>query len=168
MNIVYWITGLSGAGKSTIGQRLVNRLKKKSRPVVFLDGDVLRSVLGIDENYSYEARKKVAFIYCRLCKMLVGQNLDVVIATVSMFHDCHDWNHKNFDHYFEIYIRSPIEILRNRDQKGLFSQGCKEVVGVDIPAEEPINPHIVLDNNGKLSAEEMVEEILNTLTEKSI
>ncbi|MCB9092553.1 MAG: adenylyl-sulfate kinase [Halobacteriovoraceae bacterium] len=168
MGILYWITGLAGAGKSTIAQSLVSRLKMESRSVVFLDGDVLRNMLGIEEDYSYKARKRIAFTYCRLCKMLVDQNLDVVIATISMFHDCQNWNRKNFARYFEIYVRVPMKVLRKRNQKSLFSQGCKDVVGVDIPAEEPTNPHIVLDNNGNRSAEEMVEEILNNLKEKSI
>lgn len=163
---VFWITGLAGAGKSTIGRLFVNRLKKTHEKVLLLDGDELRAVLGIEENYSYEERKKIAFTYCRLCKMLADQGFDIVIATVSMFHECHQWNREYQSHYYEIYLRVPKEVLIQRNQKDLFSKRSKNVVGIDIPFEEPQEPHLVLENHGELTPEQAEEQLYQFIFEK--
>lgn len=168
MGNVYWITGLPGAGKSTIGGILVQRLKQELRPVVFLDGDTLRETLGIVGQYTYDERRKIAGTYSRLCRMLSNQGLDVVIATVSMFHECHQWNRKHLSNYYEIYIRLPMEIIKKRNQKNLFSKGAKNVVGLDIPLEEPLDPDIIIENTGERSPEEEVDRIINTLMEKTL
>lgn len=158
---VIWITGLSGSGKSTLGNRFYQRLKKKMDHVVFLDGDELRSALGVVGNYSYDERKKLSFFYCRLCKMLAEQGCNVVIATISMFHECRKWNRENQPHYFEIYLRVPIEILKRRDHKSLFSSVGQNIVGYDIPFEEPLEADVILDNFGDLSPDTLEEELFS-------
>lgn len=164
MGHVFWITGLPGSGKTSISRLFYNRLRATKENVVLLDGDELRSVLGIAGHYSYEERKQVAFIYCRLCKMLADQGITIVIATVSMFHDCHSWNREMLSHYHEIYLRTPKEILLQRNQKGLFSAGVQNVVGADIPFEEPRQPDLILENNGDFSTEEMEEQLNASIT----
>jgi len=159
---VFWFTGLSGAGKSTISCLFVKRLKKNHDNVVYLDGDEIRSVLGVDGDYAYAERKKLAFIYCRLCKMLADQGHDVVIATISMFHECQKWNRENQCRYYEIYLRAPHEVLKNR-RPHLFSSKSKNIVGIDILFEEPKEPDIVLDNPGDRSPEEIEEELYQRL-----
>ena len=101
MNRVYWITGLSGAGKTTIGKKLYERLKEKNCNIVFLDGDILREVFGGDLGYSREERVKCAMRYARLCKMLVEQGLDVICCTISMFDSVREWNRKNIKGYID-------------------------------------------------------------------
>jgi len=155
---IFWVTGLSGAGKTTISRLLFNRLKKHKENSVFLDGDELRSVLG-SEGYCYEERKKLAFTYSRLCKLLADQGCDVVIATVSMFHECHEWNRKHQPHYKEIYLRVPIEVLIQRNQKNLFLSNSQNVVGIDVKFEEPKNPDVILENHGSLYPKKAVEQL---------
>lgn len=163
---VYWITGLSGAGKSTVSYLFFKRLKKMKENVILLDGDKLRSALGVEANYTYEERKKLALTYCRLCKMLVEQGCDVIIATVSMFHECHRWNRENQPHYYEVYLRVPLKVLAERDQKNLFSNAIKHVVGVDIPFEEPIDPDLIIENYGDISPEMAEEELYQCIINK--
>ena len=119
---LYWITGLSGAGKTTIGTLLYSHLKKNKDNVIFLDGDALRKIFGVTDKYSISERKILAMSYSRLCKYFVEQNIDVVIATISMFHEVREWNCKNIENYNEIYIKVPIQTLINRDQKKLYVQ----------------------------------------------
>ena len=78
MGCVYWLTGLSGAGKTTIGRILYKRLCEKRDGVVFLDGDDLRAVFGNDLGYTAQDRKKSAMRNARLCGLLAGQGLVVV------------------------------------------------------------------------------------------
>lgn len=70
MEEVYWITGLSGAGKTTIGKLLYQKLKQNFPNTVFLDGDVMREVFGADLGYTESERRKCAMRYARLCAML--------------------------------------------------------------------------------------------------
>ena len=73
MCYVYWITGLSGAGKTSVGKLLYETMKQKYPNTVFLDGDVLREVFGNDLGYTREERIKCAMRYTRLCKMQLEQ-----------------------------------------------------------------------------------------------
>ncbi len=164
---VFWITGLSGSGKTTISRLFYKRLKSEKREVVLLDGDELRVVLGIAANYSYEERRRLAFIYCRLCKMLADQGHDVVIATISMFYECHQWNRSNQSYYYEIYLRASMQVLKKRNQKNLFSGKNCSIVGVDISFEEPQNPDIILDNEGDASPEEIEEHLYRYITHET-
>lgn len=162
---VYWITGLSGAGKTTIGKLLYNRIKDKKDNVIFLDGDVLREVYQT-KDYSNEGRLNLALQHGRLCKMLSEQGIDVVICVIAMYDECRQWNHDNIENYHEIYLRVSIDELIRRDQKQLYSRVLKKeisnVMGMDIPFEEPKNPEVIIDNNGN----ESPEQIINKISEK--
>lgn len=164
---VFWVTGLSGAGKTTIGHLFYEYLKKQNNHVVFLDGDILREVLGNDLGHTLADRKKSAERNSRMCKMLAEQGIDVVCATISMFHDSRDWNRKNILNYKEIYIQVPIEVLIERDQKELYSRALrgevKNIMGVDLEIEEPLGPDVVLKNDGSKKAIELVEELIKKL-----
>lgn len=159
---VYWITGLSGAGKTTIGSRLYADIKKVKDNVVFLDGDALREIYQ-DDNYSGEGRKKLASQHGRLCRMLSEQGIDVVICVIAMFDECRKWNRESISNYKEIYLYADMSELIRRDQKKLYSRALKKeisnVMGIDISFEEPKFPDIIIDNSGQKTPEEVVEEI---------
>ena len=157
---VYWITGLSGAGKTTIGKLWYGELKKEGFPVVFLDGDTLRQVFGDDLGYTRSDRRKSAMRNARLCALLSEQGIDVVCCTISMFDSVRDWNRKHIPGYVEVYIRVTPETLYRRDQKGLYSGG-ENVAGVHFDVEEPKCPDLVLINDGEKSPEEQIELLRN-------
>ena len=83
---VFWITGLSGAGKTSVGRQLSARLRAAGRAVIFLDGDALRAVVAQDLGYSESNRRRSAMRNARLCRLLAEQGSDVVCATISLFH----------------------------------------------------------------------------------
>lgn len=163
MGTVYWITGLSGAGKTTIGKLFYTKMKEKYLNTVFLDGDMLRKVFGDDLGYTEEERRKCAMRYSRLCAMLQEQGMNVVCCTISMFDSVREWNRQNIHNYKEIYVKASMETLQKRDQKGLYSgatkESNKEVVGIHMDIEEPRCPDLILQNDGEKTPQEQSEEI---------
>tara|TARA_Y100000589_G_C27185161_1_gene642337 strand:- start:188 stop:853 length:666 start_codon:yes stop_codon:yes gene_type:complete len=165
---LYWITGLAGAGKTSIGKILYKHIKKKFKNTIFLDGDVLRAVLGYEYiNYDKTSRKNVAMKYSRLSKLFTDQGINVIFATISMFDSVRAWNRKNIDNYVEIYLKVPIDKLISRDKKQLFSNAIKKekqnVVGIDIKIEEPKSPDIILENNEQVNIDNLSADLINKL-----
>ena len=159
MGRVFWITGLSGAGKTTIGYLLYTKLKIQKNSIVFLDGDELRKIFGNDLGYSKEDRLKSAIRNSRLCKLLSDQGIDVICCTISMFDTIREWNRQNIKNYFEIYLDVSLETLK--DRKNIYRENNNDIVGINVLAEIPKNPDIVLDNNGDFSPIEQVKKILS-------
>ena len=168
---VFWITGLSGSGKTSVGGELWRRLRASGRPVIFLDGDALRAAIAEDLGHSADNRRLSAMRNARLCRLLASQGADVVCATISMFHEVQRWNRENISGYREIYLRVPLDELRRRDSKGIYAAGqrgdAQDIVGVDVPAEFPEAPDLVLDNYGELDIATAVERILAACTERN-
>ena len=162
---LYWITGLPGAGKTSVGRALCTLLRQQKPNVVFLDGDMVRVIQGAaPDAYSPEQRLHLALGYGRLCQALTNQGIDVVFATVSFFEEVWQWNRENIPAYHETYLKVDRETLFTRDQKGLYSGALKgeatNVVGVDLKLPEPSAPHLTLANNGDRSPADIAAEIL--------
>ena len=155
---VYFFTGLSGAGKTTIGGLFHQRLKARKPNVVCLDGDQSRPVFVEDIGYTPEDRLRGAKRVFRVCKMLADQGIDVVCCSISMFSEVREWNRQNIENYKEIYIKVKKETLLKRNQKGLYTSG-KNVVGVDLPFDEPQFSDVVVENDGLETPETIVSRL---------
>lgn len=155
---VYFFTGLAGAGKTTIGGLFYRELKEQKPNVFLADGDQTRSIFG-RSGYSTEARKDAARRGFRLWRELAEQGIDVVVCSIAMYREIQQWNRENIENYREIYIRVTRETLYRRDQKQLYSSGRKEVVGVDLPYDEPEDADVVVQNDGQETPEEIVSRL---------
>ena len=161
---VYFFTGLAGAGKTTIGGLFYQRLKARKNDLVLLDGDQLRRLsFNKHSGYSTEERRAGAFYNFEMCKMLADQGIDVVLCSISMYSDARSWARENIENYREIYVKVSRDTLYRRDQKGLYSSGMKNVVGVDLLCEEPEHSDFIVENDGQESPEEIVERLERTL-----
>jgi cytidine diphosphoramidate kinase len=154
---VWWITGLSGAGKSTISQIVRDGLVRRGRSTLLLDGDMLRAVLGESGAHGPDDRCRLAMTYARLAREVAAQGIDAVCGTISMFQSVRDWNRAHIPHYREIYLRVPISELERRDTRGIYARSRRgeeaNVVGIDMRFEEPVAPDLVIDNVGIAPAE---------------
>lgn len=161
--ILYWITGLSGAGKTTIGNRLFYELREKHDNVVLLDGDILKNIVSDKVEYDEDARRKRAMQYAHICQMLTNQDMIVICCTIAMYDEVRAWNRNNNKRYVEVFLDVPFEILRERDQKGLYTayenEEIENLVGIK-NAELPRNPDIVICNDGKETLQSIVQKIL--------
>ena len=156
---VYFFTGLVGAGKTTIGGLFYRKMKERKNDILLFDGDQIRGVFGRG-GYSTEDRKDSARRGFRLYKILTEQGVDVVCCSIAMYDDIRQWNRENLSNYKEIYIKVPMDILYQRDQKGLYSSGAKQMVGIDLPWDEPNNADIVIENDGAETPEAIVDRIM--------
>jgi adenylylsulfate kinase len=159
---VYFFTGLSGAGKTTLGTIFYQHLKSVKDNVVILDGDQTRPVFNEDTGYSDEDRRRGAKRTFRVAKMLADQGIDVVVCSMCLYHEIRAWNRENIQKYCEIYVNVTSETLLKRNKKGLYTSG-KNVVGIDLPFEEPISPDVVLHNDGQETPEALVAHLEQTL-----
>ena len=165
---VYFFTGLAGAGKTTVGGLFYRRLKERRPDAVLIDGDQCRTAAGhstvegavlIEDRYTTEARKAGARGTFQYCRRLADEGRDVVICSIAMYSEIRDWNRENIENYREIYVKVTRETLYRRDQKKLYSSGARNVVGVDLPYDEPERPDIVIQNDGEETPEQIVERL---------
>jgi len=160
--ICYWITGLSGAGKTTISLELVKLMRKNHKNVVFLDGDNLRNIFK-NKNYSLSERLSLSYQYSSMTKLLSDQGIHVVIAVMALFHEIHQWNRKHISNYVEVFLDVSLTELERRDPKGLYKNyrlgKISGMAGLDLKADLPIKPDFYFDWNENKN----IVDISNTL-----
>lgn len=167
--MVIWFIGLSGSGKTTLATELFNRLKASVKNLVLLDGDALRVLWGDNPGHDMTGRYINAQRISHLTKFLSDQNIHVVAAVLSIFPQWQRWNRKHIDNYYEVFLDIPIDILKQRDTKKLYSRAEKgeinNVVGIDIDFPKPASPDLVItaeiQDKGVNSNVDMILERLN-------
>jgi adenylylsulfate kinase len=151
--MVIWITGISGTGKSTLGKKLFLEVKRKHTSTIFFDGDKFREIFQNDINYTLKDRDINAVRLTRLVKNLSLQKINIIISANLTNIKFRKWMRRNVKNYYEIYISASLKSLLKRDYKKLYSKAInkkiKNVVGVDLPFNEPKNSDLYLKNNNE-------------------
>src|SRR5713101_6640291 len=163
-----WLTGLSGAGKSTIAQLLEKRLKEYGMKVEVLDGDIVRTHLSKGLGFSREDRdtniKRIAFV----CSLLTRNGVISISAAISPYREVREWARREIGNFIEVYVDCPIEVCRQRDVKGLYKLAdegkIKNFTGVDDPYEKPEHAELVVETDRE-TVEESVARIFARLEE---
>ncbi len=162
---LYWLTGLAGAGKTTIAKELQRILQSRGVPVVLFDGDEVREALQMTGKYSLQDRQWLAKSYAGLSRLVTSQGVHVICATISPFPEVRTWLRENVPGYVEVYVRTSNETVKQRDQKQLYSRSSRgevsDVVGLDIPFSAPELPDIVADNDSGKSPHSIALTIAN-------
>lgn len=165
--LIIWIIGLPNAGKTTVARSLRELLRPLGRPTVILDGDAMRVVMEMESShYDLKSRTSNALRIGRLAHMLSEQDLVVIVAANTVIREVQDYHRRNLPGYFEVYLKSDEATRRGRDQgKRLYERYDRgeidNVLGLDIPAEEPAAPEVCIDvSTGKASPLEAAERIL--------
>jgi ATP sulfurylase/adenylyl-sulfate kinase len=148
---VVWFTGLSGAGKSTIANALMEELGRRGRHVELLDGDEVRTHLSKGLGFSKEDRdtniRRIGYV-----ARLVARSGGVAItAAISPYREVRDEIRSGARGFVEVYVRCPLDTLVERDVKGLYKKALvgeiANFTGVSDPYEEPLHPEVVCDTS---------------------
>jgi len=163
---VIWLTGLSGAGKSTIAQLLQGELETRGRHSEVLDGDEVRTNLSKGLGFSKKDRdtnvRRIGYV-----AGLVARSGGVVIAAaISPYREIRDEIRAKTPGFFEVYVRCPLDELVRRDVKGLYKQAIAGEIanftGISDPYEEPLTPAVTVDSS-ELNPVQAVSRILTGL-----
>jgi len=164
--LVVWFTGLSGAGKTTVADKVNTLLENKGVTVQRLDGDLVRQVLTKDLGFSKEDRdiniERVAFVAELLCKHGV-----IVLATfISPYQRHRELIKSKAINFAEVFVNAPLETCEKRDVKGLYKKArageIKDFTGIDDPYEKPENPDLIL-NTHEEDVDESVKKVIDYL-----
>jgi adenylyl-sulfate kinase len=164
--LTLWLTGLSGAGKSTIAERVAAELRLRGRRVEVLDGDVIRENLSKGLGFSKEDRdtniRRIGFV----AELLARNGVVVIVAAISPYRAVRDEVRGRIDHFVEVHVHCPIEELVRRDVKGLYRRALAGEIanftGVSDPYEEPRTPEITVDTSVE-NVDDSVQRVLAVL-----
>ncbi len=163
-----WFTGMSGSGKTTLARAVERILRDRGLKVEVLDGDVVRTNLSKGLGFSKEDRdtniKRIGFV----CKLLTRNGVVAVGSAISPYREVRDYVRRDIGRFVEVYCRCPLDVLVQRDVKGLYKKALDGEIdnftGISDPYEEPLNPEVVVDTD-KEAPERSVAGIVRKLEE---
>lgn len=160
---VIWLTGLSGAGKTTIANCLIERFKELSVAPVLLDGDEIRKTLRVN-NFDEESRKKHNLYVGYFASLLEKQGNVVIVALISPYKEIRNEVRAMCTNFIEVYVSTNIEICIERDAKGHYKKALsgeiKDFTGISAPYFPPDKPEITIDN-GSMTFSECTDVIFD-------
>jgi adenylylsulfate kinase len=168
---VLWLTGLSGAGKSTIANAVAPSLADRGHRVEVLDGDEVRTNLCQGLGFSREDRDtniaRIGYVAGKLAKHGVA----VVVAAISPYRQARDKVRAGVDNFVEVHVAAPVSTCVERDVKGLYAKALageiKNFTGVSDPYEAPLEPEITLHTERE-TVQESVAAVLAWLEAENL
>ena len=165
--ILFWITGLSGSGKTSIAKNIKNKIEKKHGRTICISGDQIRKMFNL-KGYSKNERLKIGKKYLKLINLIIRQRINVIFAVVGLFHELHKLNRKLFVNYLEIYIKSDFDKIKSKKKKIFYRKKFKNVWGQDIKPQFPRKPDIVIQNNFDKSISKLSGELIKKIDKRLI
>jgi len=166
--VVIWLTGLSGAGKTTLASGLEKALFNQGYLAKILDGDHLRSGINKNLGFSDQDRQENIRRVAEISKLFIECGVICIDSFISPSHEMRQMAKDiiGSERFIEIYLKASIETCEKRDPKGLYKAARKGAIGnftgIGSPYEVPINPDLVIDT-GECSIEESLEVCLKTV-----
>jgi bifunctional enzyme CysN/CysC len=170
---VLWLTGLSGAGKSTIANRIEKRLAAAGRHTYLLDGDNVRHGLNKDLGFTAQDRVENIRRVAEVARLMVDAGLIVLVSFISPFRSERRMARELFapGEFFEVFVDTPLAEAERRDVKGLYRKArrgeLKNFTGIDSPYETPENPEIRIDTTS-LNADEAAARVIGHLESRKV
>jgi adenylylsulfate kinase len=160
---LFWVTGLSGSGKTTIAKKIKNRIEKKYGPTILINGDDLRKFFLL-KGYSKNDRIEIAYKYSKLFKLITNQNINIIFATVGLMNKIRKIFQNSVKNFFVIYIKSDIRIIKQKRRKKIYFKFNRNIVGVDIKPEFPKKPHVMVENYLNREIDKISKELMQKIS----
>lgn len=164
--VTIWLTGLSGAGKTTLAERLTPELAGCGHRVESLDGDVVRTHLSKGLGFTREDRDENIRRIAWVAALGTRHGATMLVSVISPYQDIRAEARELIGDFVEVYVKCPLECLIERDTKGLYKRALageiENFTGVSDPYEPPVSPEIVVETDTE-SIEESVDKILDSL-----
>lgn len=164
--VVVWMTGLPGAGKSTLAQLVGEKMRKGfGQRVEILDGDEIRRGISRDLGFSREDREEHAHRVSYVAKLLARNGVVAIVALISPYRTSRAQAREVIgpDMFVEVYIKAPLAVCEQRDPKGLYAKARRgeinNMTGIQDPYEEPLNPDLTIDTSA-MTADKSADELL--------
>jgi adenylyl-sulfate kinase len=163
--LVIWLTGLSGAGKTTIGTELERQLFQAGRHTYLLDGDNLRRGLCQDLGFGPEARRENIRRAGEVAALFADAGCIAIAAFISPYREDRERIRRTLPagRFIEVFVNAPLEVCEKRDVKGLYARAranqLKEFTGVSSGYEAPLHPEIELRTD-RFTVEQSVAQVL--------
>ncbi|MCR2806967.1 adenylyl-sulfate kinase [Paenibacillus soyae] len=165
--LTLWLTGLSGAGKSTIAAGVAEELRRRGERLEWLDGDELRrafaGTLGFSREDRFESIRRAVYI----ASLLNRHGVTVIVSMISPYRDMRDFARAELPRFMEIYVDCPIEVCEARDVKGLYRKARRGEIpaftGISDPYEIPIAPDLTL-RTAERSVDDCVAAVMERLS----
>ena len=169
--LTVWFTGLSGAGKSTIAERLLDVLREQGVKSELLDGDVVRTNLSKGLGFSKEDRdtniRRIGFV----SDLLTRNGVVSIVSAISPYREVRDEVRAQIGDFLEVHVHASLDELVRRDVKGLYEKAIKGEIanftGVSDPYEEPLKPEVLV-NTEEEEIDESLGKVLAALEERNI
>jgi adenylylsulfate kinase len=164
--VTIWLTGLSGAGKTTIGKAIEKELSNYNQKVTLLDGDILRQTLCKGLGFSKSDREENIHRIASLADSLTSEGYIAVVCVISPYRAQREILKQQIKNFIEVYVNAPLAVCEERDVKGLYKKArsgeIKNFTGIDDPYEPPLNPDVECRTDCE-SVNESVNKILGKL-----
>ena len=161
-----WLIGPSASGKSTISKIIYKKLLEEYKSLILLDGDYARKMFISESGYDPISRSKNIRKYIEVIKWLNSFGVSSIVAAINAFEKDRVFGRKEITNYKEVFLKCSLDERVKRDKKKLYLPALngekKNVVGVDIPFEEPVNADFIIDTE-KNQPEFIANEILKKL-----
>lgn len=154
---VLWMTGLSGAGKTTIALEMLDQLAKRSLRLERLDGDVVRESLTRDLGFSKEDREKNIERITFVAKLLSRNGVGCICSFISPYQSIRDSVRAQTTNFLELFVDAPLDVVIDRDVKGMYKKALAGEIpnftGISDPFEAPASPDIHVRTDKQTVAE---------------
>ena len=160
--LLIWITGLSGAGKTSLANKIKKKISEKYGPTIVVNGDDLRKLFKLNK-YDRISRLNYGMMFHNFAKFITDQNINLIFAVVALFDKIRYLNKKNIVNYVEIFVKTNIKKIKKNKKKKIYFTKKKQIVGIEIKPEFPKKPNFIIKNDFNKSINFLSKELLKKL-----